>query len=197
MIKPEFLKSKKLYSEARNPDAAFSEVKVASGRFRVVWEYIGEGLEGDFNPDDPDDYQHLRFSCDCRENKEWVGVENASYCTRLPISTPKRLLKLAARNVLEAVSHSGHKRRLEELSWLCLEDFDNNPEQPWFWAYENVWGGVFVKPLNGADATMEMNEARRSKSVRKVTTFQSPNIFAAESDAKRELAKTDVLPERQ
>jgi len=94
-----------------------------NGSLRVVWEWIGEGHESDYNEDDPDDEPLLRFSCDKIEDGEWVGMDNASYCTQLNIKTPKKYLKQGAKEIIDAIEHESYKRRLEELSWLCIEDF--------------------------------------------------------------------------
>ena len=118
-----------LIAAARNPDLSFTEIECVRGDFKVVWEALGEGLSEFFDPEDPDDYPHLRFSCYQRAQEAtqdpavWDERIDASYCTRLPISTPPALLEKAAQPILDAIEHSSYKRRLEELSWLCLEDF--------------------------------------------------------------------------
>jgi hypothetical protein len=71
----------------------FQEIEVVRGDVQLVWEWIGEGYEGDFNDEDPDDEPLLRFSVYARNlddtareemgypDEEWVPVEDASYCT--------------------------------------------------------------------------------------------------------------------
>ena len=113
-----------LYEAAKNPNFTFTEVEVVRDTLKVVWEYIGEGLSGDFQPDDTEDYQHLRFSCYRLVAGEWEQMDDASYCTRLPITTPKRMLRSAAAPILDAIANACYKKTLEQLSWLCLEDFD-------------------------------------------------------------------------
>ena len=117
----------KLIAAARNPNLVFTEIECVRNDRKVVWEDIGEGLSGDFNPEDKHDYQHLRFSCYKPVQpylpNEWEQMDDASYCTRLPISTPPALLEKAAQSILDAIEHSSYKKRLEELSWMCLEDF--------------------------------------------------------------------------
>ena len=73
----------------------------------------------------------------------------------------------------------------------------NDSEFPYFYAYENIWGGQFVKYLAGADDTLEIAELRKSKSIRKVTTFRALNYDSAVALLKNKLAKTEVLPQRQ
>jgi hypothetical protein len=107
-------------------DIEFEELILEQGDKRVTWEWIGEGNEGDYNPDDPDDEPLLRFSCSkYTGDGEWEGMEDASYCTALPITTPRRYLAIAASIVLEAIdTNSSYKRELEHLSWFCLSDFE-------------------------------------------------------------------------
>lgn len=96
--------------------------------FKVLWEYIGEGLSGDYNPEDEEDYPHLRFACYKRPEDhvkgefEWEQMEDASYCTCLPISTPKTILKLASDEIMKELNGC-YKKPLEKLSWLSLEAF--------------------------------------------------------------------------
>jgi hypothetical protein len=104
--------------------ANFREITVEIGDDRVTWEYIGEGDSGDYNPDDPEDTPLLRFSCSRRVNDEWQELDDASYCTRLTPDEYLDNLLLAARNILETVFGTDiYKRQLEELSWLCHEDY--------------------------------------------------------------------------
>jgi len=100
----------------------FTDFTTTKGNFRVTWEDIGEGWEGDYDPSDPEDDQLLRFSCDKLVNGEWEQVPDGSYCTRCPITTPKDSLELFANSILEACEQPSPKRRLEELSWLSPED---------------------------------------------------------------------------
>jgi hypothetical protein len=102
--------------------------------FKVVWEYIGEGMSGDYNQEDEDDYPHLRFSCYKRPEGhvkgifEWEQMDDASYCTCLPTSTPKTILKLASDKIMLSL-HEDYKKRLEELSWLSLDTFRKELEK--------------------------------------------------------------------
>lgn len=68
----------------------------------------------------------LRFSCFKRKDsqEDWEEITDSSYCTLLPVETPMPNLSAAATIILEAVKDVNYKKRLEELSWLCMEDFD-------------------------------------------------------------------------
>ena len=90
---------------------------------RVVWEYIGEGRSGDFNPKDKRDEPLLRFSCSMLAKNEWIEMVYSSYCTNLPVGTPMKILARAASEVMEAIQDVNYKRRLEDLSHVCISDF--------------------------------------------------------------------------
>lgn len=108
----------------------FTDLCVELGGFRITWEYIGEGLSGDFDPENPADYPHLRFSCHKRgeSSGEWEEVSDGSYCTRLPTSTSLEYLLRAALLIFGALDQPSPKRRLEELSWLCMEDLETTAD---------------------------------------------------------------------
>ena len=116
---------------------SFSDFIVEHNGYRVTWEWIGEGNDGDYNPDDPEDQPLLRFSCDKYTDRDedgnlidsWEGMENASYCTQLPITTPKQYLARGAAIILEAIdTDKSYKRELERLSWFCLDDFSKEKQ---------------------------------------------------------------------
>ena len=95
------------------------------GRVRVTLEYIGEGYEGDYDPTDPDDSPLVRFSIDERElgTEYWEAVDDSSYCTTIPITTPREQLESVARSILAEVQEpvlAGHsiKKLCERLSWI-------------------------------------------------------------------------------
>lgn len=96
---------------------------------RVSWEWVGEGLGGDYDPGDPNDVPLLRFCVDrvVRDAKGaavlYEEMSDASYCTQLPVGTPERVLLRAAALLLEAAGELSPKRRFEELSWMCPSDF--------------------------------------------------------------------------
>lgn len=114
-----------------NTDAE-TVVCVSDDIIRVELVNIGEGLCGDYDPEDPDDINLLRFDASIKNDEgEWEEIEDASYCTRLPADGDIELLKNAAtiihtryRDVIS--SYEGYKngpsvKKLgEELSWISL-----------------------------------------------------------------------------
>lgn len=115
-----------------NKDAnGFEELEIIRGNYRATWEYIGEGWSGDYDPEDPEDIPLLRFSVDRHvdsEFLEWEGMDNASYCTRMPIDSNREHLERGLNIVLDEVidaeeNGKSYKRELERLSWFEPADF--------------------------------------------------------------------------
>jgi hypothetical protein len=103
----------------------FKEVVLERENKRIIWEYIGEGYDGEYNPNDVNDSPLLRFVCSELNEKDnqWYEMDNASYCTRLLVNTPYRILIFAGVVILNALNKPPYQKKLEELSWLCLKDF--------------------------------------------------------------------------
>ena len=90
-------------------------------KYEVELEYIGEGLCGDYDADDPVDVALLRFTVLDADTKE--QIEDGSYCTLLP----ETLGELDRQNVTEAIlrridGKENVKKICEELSWLDMDD---------------------------------------------------------------------------
>lgn len=88
-----------------------SEIWVSSRRGNIIaeWEYIGEGWSGDYNPDDPDDTMLLRFSVKefhkvSEFGGQWVEMDDASYCTQMPVDTDEKILRRALELILDAAA---------------------------------------------------------------------------------------------
>ena len=94
---------------------------------RVELEDIGEGYNGDYDPDDPNDTPLLRFTVSIHyvDEDQWYQIDDASYCTRLPVSITEEqansVLNLIMNEVYDAViGGNSIKRRCEMLSWVSL-----------------------------------------------------------------------------
>ncbi len=95
---------------------------------KVELEYIGEGWDGDYDPSDPEDEPLLRFtvlikSDDTHLDYDWVQIDDASYCTRLPATLSeakqRRVLELLMNEVYDpATSGASIKKLCERLSWV-------------------------------------------------------------------------------
>ena len=61
---------------------------------RIKWVNIGEGIHGDYNENNPNDVNLLRFDVSVKtDDGTWEDIEDASYCTQVPADTPKDDLK--------------------------------------------------------------------------------------------------------
>lgn len=102
---------------------AFRDVDLVKGNVKVTLTDIGEGYNGDYDPEDPEDAPLLRFDVYRWDGIDWEAVEDASYCTAIPVTTPReRLVELAA-VIMDAVHDDvvagiSVKKTGESLSWL-------------------------------------------------------------------------------
>jgi len=91
---------------------------------RIVWEYAGEGLCGEYNPDVLEDIPLYRFYVErMNEDGEWEDVEDASYCTQVPFDTPdgilKKLLEILMDHFYEDVVAGNSVKKIgERMSWI-------------------------------------------------------------------------------
>lgn len=91
---------------------------------KVEWEELGEGISGDYNPDDPEDVELLRFSIFLNSRTEgWQYIEDSSYCTNFPVSAPYEVKVKGLELIMDRVYERAHaglsiKRICEELSWI-------------------------------------------------------------------------------
>lgn len=94
-------------------------MRIKEGSIEVEWVALGEGWDGDYNPDDPEDTELLRFDV----YKDGEMVEDASYCTQVPADTPepeqRRLLKIIMDEVRSPLEGDNSIKKLcERLSWI-------------------------------------------------------------------------------
>lgn len=106
---------------------------------RVDFVNIGEGICGDYDPEDPEDINLLRFDVyvfnpdgDEEYLTDWVEVEDASYCTQIAADTDASVLsKLIGRLFREYrdaidsyedyLSGPSVKKLGERLSWISTD----------------------------------------------------------------------------
>lgn len=112
----------------RNPDAD-TILTAEDDVIRVEFITLGEGYYGDYDPDDPDDAELIRFDVYAKglyREGEWAMVEDASYCTTLEVDTPMEVLEKKItivfneyRNVADNILNGESVRKLGEiLSWI-------------------------------------------------------------------------------
>lgn len=92
----------------------------------VTIEDIGEGLNGEYCEDDPDDVSLLRFYIEIQnpeDKDDWNDVEDASYCTMIPTSASNEIQEKAVKYLMsqvkdELLAGNSIKKLCEKLSWI-------------------------------------------------------------------------------
>ena len=93
--------------------------------YKVAWEDLGEGLYGDYDPENANDTAMLRFDVYRMVSGEWEPMEDASYCTMMPTDTPKETLQAGLEAIMGAVYGKESVSRIcDELSWMAPSWFD-------------------------------------------------------------------------
>jgi hypothetical protein len=136
---------------------------------RVEWDYIGEGISGDYNEDDPNDLELLRFHVSKRESFDdaWSDVDDGSYCTKMPLETEETVLLQALEiimdNVYDNVTNGiSIKKICENLSHIdeSLSFPSQNGCVIQFSYKENTFQPI--RNLNAAESAFENIEKRTS-----------------------------------
>jgi len=96
---------------------------------KVEWVELGEGIDGDYNEDDPNDIELLRFDVSRLVNGEWEMIDDASYCTQVPVSaTPEQRAKGLEWIMSEVYNGASEgysiKKICEVMSWISLESIE-------------------------------------------------------------------------
>ncbi len=111
---------------------------------KVEWDDIGEGFSGDYDPNDPDDVELLRFTvlylsgsnkdddswpAYRPEDEVWEQVDDASYCTLVPRDTDEKILLLMLKNLMMYVkdkveARESIKKECEWFSWIGPKDIE-------------------------------------------------------------------------
>ena len=117
-------------------------IELIRGDRKVEWVDIGEGWNGNYDPDDPDDTALLRFDVLELTNiqglfsdspvMEWEVLDDASYCTQMPADSSDDILRQAAEIIMNATyGKKNIKKICEELSWISPGwlDADHNTKK--------------------------------------------------------------------
>ncbi len=107
----------------RGADTDWIVAWASRGPVLVQFENLDEGHCGDYDPDDPEDENLLRFTV--YHNGEQVN--DASYCTNIRADADRKAVKKAAERILREVYDpvmAGYsvKKLCEGLSWIELEE---------------------------------------------------------------------------
>jgi hypothetical protein len=118
-------------------------MQIHEGDILIELESLGEGYNGFYNEDDPEDTPLLRFSCYVKgqlrakylerpflltdrspmtDPREWVQIEDGSYCTSIPENTDPEDLKKVLMSLMDRLKRPilalNVKRAAEEASWI-------------------------------------------------------------------------------
>lgn len=86
-----------------------------NGIWKLDWIDLGEGIDGDYNPDDPDDQPYLRADLyQMSEGGEWQEVNDGSYCTLAIVNTPSDTLKKISVDLFADLGDNQFKKRIME-----------------------------------------------------------------------------------
>lgn len=116
------MKNYKFYGNETDPVMEISDELI-----KAVWENLDEGWNGDYDPDDPEDCNLLRFTIYIKNDEgDWEQVDDASYCTTVPYDTPEEELRSKLetifkeyRDVLNEYPPQVSVKKLGEgLSWI-------------------------------------------------------------------------------
>ena len=104
-------------------------VSIDNDIVRADWYDAGEGICGDYNPEDPDDIPLLRFDIYIKQGDDWEPVDDASYCTRMPVTERLEMLTRSLyvifkeyNDVLKDDPEASVKKLGESLSWISPDD---------------------------------------------------------------------------
>lgn len=102
------------------------------GRYTLRWEYHGEGVSGDYEPERPGDIPLLRVDIEGRSMEE---NPLASYCTLAPVWTPRDELYKMSENLVKNLPEDPNNftRRPMEL-WTWTTKYE--------WAYDEIAAGA-------------------------------------------------------
>lgn len=94
-----------------------SEFTVRRGDAVLVWEYIGEGLSGDYDPDDRGDMPLLRATLE-------MGDMELSYCTLAHKDAAIDRLQKISDDLLDCIDRrpQAARREMEMWTWRTAAD---------------------------------------------------------------------------
>ena len=99
----------------------FEEIEVHNEKYSLSFCYLGEGTDGDYDPENPDDVPLLRYDVCEKINGEWEPLRNGSACCQIKATEKRSHLKKAAKHMLEIVSKVDSEylnNTVQLLSWI-------------------------------------------------------------------------------
>jgi hypothetical protein len=102
----------------------FEEIEVHNKKYSLSFCYLGEGADGDYDPENPDDAPLLRYDVCKKVDGEWEPLRNGSACCQLSANEKRAALKKAAKEMLEIVSKTDPQHLnfvVQLLSWIEMK----------------------------------------------------------------------------
>lgn len=92
---------------------------------KIDWVNLGEGNDGDFDPENPEDENLLRFDVSRTSKDGWEAIDDGSYCTMVPATANTDQLKYLLAHFMDVIyddvsAHGKAKRLCESLSWTTI-----------------------------------------------------------------------------
>lgn len=88
-----------------------------NNKFSLEWVDLGEGLNGDFNPNDPNDRPLLRADLYEKFGSAWVAVDDGSYCTQAKVGTDPKILEKYSRELFQDLGDSFNRKVMQVWTW--------------------------------------------------------------------------------
>lgn len=106
-------------------DIDFATLSIRHRNWRLVWDWIGEGNSGDFDPNDPDDKPLLRADVwFVNPDGSVLEPQDSSYCTLATPWVSKEELFAGAMDLLTNLPEK-------------FEDWSSRPMEQWTWREYN------------------------------------------------------------
>lgn len=158
-----------IHFEGRRDNEPEDIVRIQNDKTQLELEYIGEGWYGDYNREDPSDTPLIRFTASVRSNKEedWEPMDDASYCTSLPLDTDNDKLGIIALDMFfryaivteDYLNGASVKKLGEELSWA--EPSDEYISKLYISKFVNVITSSEEKDDSVSDNTMDIENLKK------------------------------------
>lgn len=104
-----------------------TDMTLIRDNYRVDWCFLDEGWNGMYDENNPDDEPLLRFDCYTLVDGEWEMMDDASYCTAVPVGTSDVVLHAGLERIMDNIYGKDNVKKIcEDLSWMSPDWFDEN-----------------------------------------------------------------------
>jgi len=101
-----------------------TDMTLIRDNYRVDWCFLDEGWNGMYDENDPNDEALLRFDCYTLVDGEWEMMDDASYCTAMPVGTSDVVLHAGLERIMDDIYGKDNVKKIcEGLSWMSPDWF--------------------------------------------------------------------------